>query len=783
MAVTIRLPELRNAIRTEQSSEEDQILTRLLAVGTALVERAAPDAPDEVANEAVVRVSAYLYDQPPAARNNGTSNALRNSGAAGLLLPWRTHRAGSTGPSTSSSSPTTTSSNGSGLDTDGVNALIAPWSRAGNPEQIPANKLLLAGGGGVSATADLLIERLGTLDGPILPANRVWIATGIMIPATLHVLLLDAGQVSDDFHLVDWDQVMTHPAGTAGNVSAPGEFETFAGDAFTVLRIGHDADNELLIANESTSALTLLHIHVERLLTPLAVGTGGDGTDQVARDAATAAQATAAQALQDDDVESWAQTDHPGTKIPASKLPPTVGLSSFHEGARLQAPPRVMRAGWNQSRTIPVGVFVRADDHPIDGAALGMTSPGLEIPPAPPALDTDATLFLALWIAGDTVDGTRILQGDIDLTDTFRTPAALTVGEAGHYWVTKERLAHATARTITVELPGDFILGTSDVSSWARTGNDTAIPADKLANAPAGGGTGTGGGPIFTKIVDQTTQLLASQINEWFFVGGQYDRTTVPADQWWLVRYIKFNTAATDKETDSLYQLLHTSDIPSASFTGGFTEGVNAITGSGYHPIAGNASLRFIKDTADDSLLFAVSNTRKTFIDIWRVAGTSGVDQTVEDRIAALENAPAPTAPASSGPVWDTIFTHTTVTWPAVSRFELAAGTSRTMHTHWNSGVYHSIGIDAVYNAVNGSKRQYTAVVPIRTSAPYGENVNNGANQMLIKFSFADNNTGNDSEQGYMRFGDNATGKLLIGFTSATSFNPNQVWRVSGIRG
>ena len=74
MAVTLTLAELRNAVRTEESTEEDQILTRLLAVGTSLVERAAPDAPEAIQNEATVRVSAYLYDQPPAARNGGTSN-------------------------------------------------------------------------------------------------------------------------------------------------------------------------------------------------------------------------------------------------------------------------------------------------------------------------------------------------------------------------------------------------------------------------------------------------------------------------------------------------------------------------------------------------------------------------------------------------------------------------------------------------------------------------------------------------------------------------------------
>ena len=150
MAVTITLAALRNAVRTEASTEEDQILTRLLSVGTSLVERAAPDAPEAIQNEATVRVAAYLFDQPPAARNNGTANAVRNSGAAGLLLPWRTHRAGSTGPSASASTTTTTPSTPGtpgGLDTDAIRALIAPWSRTGNPDPIPHNKLVNAGQG------------------------------------------------------------------------------------------------------------------------------------------------------------------------------------------------------------------------------------------------------------------------------------------------------------------------------------------------------------------------------------------------------------------------------------------------------------------------------------------------------------------------------------------------------------------------------------------------------------------------------------------------------------
>ena len=37
----------------------------------------------------------YLYDQPSAAGGAGYANAIRNSGAAPMLLPYRVHRAGS----------------------------------------------------------------------------------------------------------------------------------------------------------------------------------------------------------------------------------------------------------------------------------------------------------------------------------------------------------------------------------------------------------------------------------------------------------------------------------------------------------------------------------------------------------------------------------------------------------------------------------------------------------------------------------------------------------------
>ena len=91
MAVTLTVDQLRNALRVEDSAEEVEIVTRLLAVGTAMVEKYAPDAPDVIQDEATIRIAGYLFDAPSTGR--GTPNALRNSSASALLSPYRVQRA------------------------------------------------------------------------------------------------------------------------------------------------------------------------------------------------------------------------------------------------------------------------------------------------------------------------------------------------------------------------------------------------------------------------------------------------------------------------------------------------------------------------------------------------------------------------------------------------------------------------------------------------------------------------------------------------------------------
>ena len=101
MAVTITVDELVAALRLGSTVEERAEASRLLTVATAAVTRHLGDAftttPDAVVNEFVVRWCGYAFDMPLAARGAGFADVARNSGALAIILPWKIHRAGSTG--------------------------------------------------------------------------------------------------------------------------------------------------------------------------------------------------------------------------------------------------------------------------------------------------------------------------------------------------------------------------------------------------------------------------------------------------------------------------------------------------------------------------------------------------------------------------------------------------------------------------------------------------------------------------------------------------------------
>ena len=87
MAVTT--DTLIQALRLGDTPDESAIAERLLGAAQEIVEKQAPRAPTAIKDEACIRLAAYWYDMPNAARGAGYSNAFRNSGALSLVSPYR----------------------------------------------------------------------------------------------------------------------------------------------------------------------------------------------------------------------------------------------------------------------------------------------------------------------------------------------------------------------------------------------------------------------------------------------------------------------------------------------------------------------------------------------------------------------------------------------------------------------------------------------------------------------------------------------------------------------
>ena len=94
MAITLTIQELQAALRLGNSEEETAEVERLYGYVAEAVNRHAPEATDTAMNEAARRLAGYLFDMPEAGRGMAYANALRNSGAAAMLLPYRPHRLG-----------------------------------------------------------------------------------------------------------------------------------------------------------------------------------------------------------------------------------------------------------------------------------------------------------------------------------------------------------------------------------------------------------------------------------------------------------------------------------------------------------------------------------------------------------------------------------------------------------------------------------------------------------------------------------------------------------------
>ena len=387
MAITITIAELLAALRLTDTAEELAEATRLHALASEITTTTAPGAVDVVQNECVIRLAAFLYDQPNAAPGDGYANAWRNSGAARLALPYIIHRAG------------------------------------------------LAGGDAVAAAQGAV----GTVGNPVTDVDY----TG----STLTVTFAD-GTTSE----------YTIEAGTSGTD------QTARDSAAQAVVDAAAAQTTATSAAESAG--------VGRLAAAAAQGTADTNTADVAANASALATLTANQSGHETDAN-------------AHHVPPTGGGTVF-DGGNLAGAPVAMRLGWAQSQTATDTVFLRADDHPIDGAAVGDTD-GLTFPPFPPALNADRTLYIHLWVEGSpVVVSLAVALGGLRL-DHFSSHGALTVGGvAGILYVSNSRLRQpGTTNSISLVIVGDAIAS----QPWVE---------EQIAAIPAGGG------PTFTELVSLT---------------------------------------------------------------------------------------------------------------------------------------------------------------------------------------------------------------------------------------------------------------------------------------
>ena len=205
MAVDITKEALLDALRLGTTDAENAQGKRLLAYATEAVEKHAPgeDVPVTIQNEAVVRLAGYLFDQPTAGRGAAYANALRNSGAAAILSPYRIHRAGSVEGSVAAQAE--------GGD---VIVNVPELLRMAGVTEMRVNELITAADHASQSDFDDLTARVSALEG-----------TGPHM-LTRYAALRAAGSVAGDFTEADF---------LAGTMSATDEILTPDSDVDAIL--------------------------------------------------------------------------------------------------------------------------------------------------------------------------------------------------------------------------------------------------------------------------------------------------------------------------------------------------------------------------------------------------------------------------------------------------------------------------------------------------------------------------------------------------------------------
>ena len=499
MALTLTQVELSAAIRLGDSAEEVAEATRLLAFTTEAISRHLGDAyeaaPEAVVNEAGIRLAGYLFDQPNAGRGLSFANAGRNSGAWTMLLPYRVHRAGSTGEAVAAAQEAvgTTGNPVINVAVVGADLVITFDDGTTRDETLPAGTTR----DGADQTArDAAADAQATADGATTSAANA--------------------QADIDAHEAN------HPSGGAGvdqtarDAAAAAQSEIDAHEAST-----HNTD-----AGARTAAANAQSAIEDHEGTP-------HNTDTTARDAAAAAQAAAAAAQADLDTHEraphntdgtartaaaaaqaraddafaladgkvdpagaaaaarevtadWAEAENPDP-IPAPKLVNVVNahldIVNVLDG-RLPGLPVAMRLGWSQREEFLAADFDRPLP-PLGGSIAGM-SDGLAAPPFPPGIASDPTLFLGIWLAGDPdvveISGAAAQFGD---ARPLTLEGGKVGGDPGVYLVSTARLRPLEGTIFSATITGPRIVTESDLADHASDPDAHHVPPAGMGGGPA----------------------------------------------------------------------------------------------------------------------------------------------------------------------------------------------------------------------------------------------------------------------------------------------------------
>ena len=476
MALTLTPAGLAAALRLGDSAEETAEATRLLAYVTAAITKhlgvAFDDAPDAVVEESAIRLAAYLFDAPNAGRGLTYANAGRNSGAWTILLPYRIHRAGSTGDAVAAAQEAigTTGNPVINVAVVGADLVITFDDGTTRDEHLPAGM----GGGVLDQTArDAAADAQATADGATTSAANA--------------------QADIDAHEAN------HPSGGAG-------VDQTARDAADGAQAAADAAQADLDTHERAPHNTDGTARAAAAAAQAAADAAASAAQARADDAYTLADgkvdSSGAASAARDVAANWAEAENPDP-IPAPKL---VNVVNAHEDivnvldGRLPGLPVAMRLGWSQREEFIAADFARPSP-PIGGSISGM-SDGLAAPPFPPGLASDPTLFLGIWLAGDP-DVVEISGGGAQFGDA--RPLTIDAGNPGVYLVSTARLRPLEGTIFSVTITGPRIVTESDLAAHVGDPDAHHVP-------PAG----MGGGPVVlyeaTAAIGTATGLIAGNV-------------------------------------------------------------------------------------------------------------------------------------------------------------------------------------------------------------------------------------------------------------------------------